>query len=112
VTRALAVVLGGLWLLAAAAPPPALPLPPPAPLPLPPPLPTDPPTDLAAPIPNDDVRAPGTAAENPSTDWALRVYRMQDLGTGGGYVPGSAYQSPEQRKPMQTPGFIVMVPLQ
>ncbi len=63
-------------------------------------------------MPDNTVRAPGTATENLNTAWALRVYRMQDLGAGDGFIPGSAYQSPEQRKPMQTPGFMVTVPLQ
>jgi hypothetical protein len=80
------------------------------PLPLPPPLPANPPDDLAAPMPdvNSEFPAPGES----STSWALRIYRMQEYGTGEGYIPGSEYQSPEQRKPMQTPGFSVTVPLQ
>jgi hypothetical protein len=82
-------------------------------LPLPPPLPADPPADQAAPVPDADVLAPGAFAPDPSSAvWALRIYRMQEFGTGEGYIPGSAYQSPEQRKPLQTPGFIVTVPLQ
>jgi hypothetical protein len=102
VTRTLAAVLGSL-LLAAAAPASLLPLPPP--------LPVDPPTDEAAPIPNTNARVPsGTAQEQ--TAWALRVYSMPDFDTGEGYIPGSAYQSPEQRKPIQTPGFMITVPLQ
>ncbi len=103
-TRALAVLLGSL-LLAGAGPRAFLPLP------LPPPLPANPPTDLAAPMPNDNLRAPGGASQNSSAKWALRIYPMQEFGTGEGYIPGSEYQSPEQRKPMQTPGFMVTVPL-
>lgn len=103
-TRALVVLLGGL-LLAGAGPRPSLPLPPP--------LPTDPPTDQAAPVPEYDPRFPAGFARDPnSTEWALRMYRMEELDTGEGYIPGSAYQSPEQRRPMQTPGFMVTVPLQ
>lgn len=98
------IILAGL-LLAAAAPrhAPAVSLPPP------PPLPIDPPTDRAAPVPD----APSSLADRaaPETAFALRIYRMRDFGTGEGYIPGSAYQSPEQRKPMQTPGFMVTVPL-
>jgi hypothetical protein len=104
VTRALAVMLGGLLLGGAG---------PRVPLPLPPPLPADPPADQAAPVPDVDVLAPGTFAPGQSAAvWALRIYRMQEFGTGEGYIPGSEYQSPEQRKPLQTPGFIVTVPLQ
>jgi hypothetical protein len=80
-------------------------------LPLPPPLPTDPPTDLAAPMPDANLRLPAGLAQGPGA-FALRVYPMPEFGTGEGYIPGSSYQSPEQRKPVQTPGFIVTVPLQ
>jgi hypothetical protein len=110
VTRALALLLGGL-LLGGAAPRVLLPLPPPLPLPLPPPLPTDPPADEAAPMPDEALRSPGRTVRD-ATGFALRMYPMQDLGTGEGFIPGSAYQSPEQRKPMQTPGFMVTMPLQ
>jgi hypothetical protein len=109
VTRALVLVLGGL-LLSGAAPRGSLPLPRSLPLPLPPPLPIDPPLDLAAPVPNRALRLPERIVQD-ATAFALRLYSMQDLGTGEGYIPGSAYQSPEQRKPMQTPGFMVTVPL-
>jgi hypothetical protein len=102
VTRALAVLFGGL-LLAGAGPLVSLPLPPP--------LPTNPPTDQAAPVPDGDLAYPNRVAQDPAA-FALRVYPLQDLGTGDGYIPGSAYQAPEQRKPIQTPGFMVTVPLQ
>jgi hypothetical protein len=103
VTRAVLVLLGGM-LLAAAGPR--------ASLPLPPPLPVDPPTDQAAPVPDQDSQLAARVPQEPRTAWDLRVYRMEDLYTGEGYIPGSAYQSPEQRRPMQTPGFMVTVPLQ
>jgi hypothetical protein len=80
-------------------------------LPLPPPLPANPPTDEAAPVPDIDLFAPSRVARD-DTEFALRIYRMQNFGTSEGYIPGSAYQSPEQRRPMQTPGFVVTVPLQ
>jgi hypothetical protein len=108
-TRALALLVAGLLLAAAS---PHASLPPSLPLPLPPPLPIDPPDDLAAPVPDYDPAAPDGSAQQGGTAWALRVYRMQEFGTGEGYIPGSAYSSPEQRKPMQTPGFMVTVPLQ
>jgi hypothetical protein len=84
-----------------------------APLPLPPPLPANPPTDLAAPVPDDDSGAAEMlSAGKAGAAWALRVYPMPDFDTGAGYLPGSDYQSPEQRKPLQTPGFSVTWPLQ
>ncbi len=111
-TRTFVVLLAGV-VLAGAGPRTALPLPPPLPLalPLPPPLPTHPPADLAAPVPDGDPHIPAGFAQDDSTSWALRVYRMQEFGTGDGYIPGSAYQAPEQRKLVQTPGFMVTVPL-
>jgi hypothetical protein len=111
VTRRIAVLLGGL-LLAAAGPHRTLP-PSSPPLPLPPPLPTDPPMDLAAPVPDDTLGVPtGLSQQNRTTTWSPQIYRMQEFGSGDGYIPGSAYQSPEERKPIQTPGFMVTVPLQ
>jgi hypothetical protein len=102
VIRALAVVLGGVLLAGAGTR---------ARLPLPPPLPSNPPTDQAAPVPDGDLPVPGWVAQDPAA-FALRLYPMQEFGTSDGFIPGSAYQSPEQRKPMQTPGFMVTLPLQ
>jgi hypothetical protein len=102
VTRAVALLLGSL-LLAAAAPARRLPLPPP--------LPVDPPIDEAAPVPDANLQIPD-ALDSKQGPFALRVYRMQDYSTGEGFIPGSDYQSPEQRRPLQTPGFMVTVPLQ
>jgi hypothetical protein len=102
VTRALALLLGTL-LLAGAAPARRLPLPPP--------LPVDPPTDEPAPVPDADLRTPN-ALDPDQSAFALRVYRMQEHSTGEGFIPGSEYQSPEQRRPLQTPGFMVTLPLQ
>ncbi len=101
-TRAIAAVLGGLLVAGAGAR---------GPLPLPPPLPEDPPIDQAAPVPDADLSTPGQVAQDQAA-FALRTYPMQDFGTSDGFIPGSAYQSPEQRKLMQTPGFMVTVPLQ
>jgi len=106
VTRGLAALLGSL-LLAGAAPLPVLRL---AALPLPPPLPARPPVDEAAPVPDADVQAPDAMARGPAV-FAVRVYPMREFGTSDGFIPGSAYQSPEQRKPVQTPGFMVTLPL-
>lgn len=82
-------------------------------LPLPPPLPANPPVDQAAPVPDNNAHVPGALDQDQGgAAFALRVYRMQEFGTGEGYVAGSEYQSPEQRKPLQTPGFTVTWPLQ
>lgn len=100
-TRVIAVLLSSV-LLAGAGPQSALPVPPP--------LPPDPPTDHAAPVPNANLQTPSGLAQDPKA-LALRIYRMPEVGPRDGYIPGSAYESPEQRKPMQPPGFIVTVPL-
>ena len=79
-------------------------------LPLPPPLPADPPVDEAAPVPNNGLHSP-SGAEKDQVAFALRTYPMQDFATSDAFIPGSAYQSPEQRKMLQTPGFMVTLPL-
>lgn len=79
-------------------------------LPVPPLPPAHPPTPQAAPVPNIDLRAPELAAV-PRTAVGLRVFRMTDHGTGLGFIPGSAYETPEGRRPVQTPGFTVSVPV-
>jgi hypothetical protein len=107
-TRMLAVLLGSVVLGGAAHLPHRAP-----PLPLPPPLPADPPTDQAAPVPDyDSGAATGFGINHGGAAWALRIYPMPDFDTGAAYLPGSDYQSPEQRKPLQTPGFSVTLPLQ
>jgi hypothetical protein len=102
IRKTVTLVLGGLLLAATSRPW----------LPLPPPLPSDPPTDQAAPVPNDSVTPPLGGDAAPHSTFAVRVYPMRDFNTGDGFIPGSAYASPEDRKPLQPPGFMVTVPLQ
>jgi hypothetical protein len=80
-------------------------------LPLPPLPPTHPPSDVAAPMPNADAHGPVTIA---STDPRLEVelYRNRSYDPSQGFVPGSRFQTSEDRKPIQTPGFSIRVPLQ
>lgn len=79
-------------------------------LPIPPVPPTNQPLDHAAPVPNIDARAPVVAqSEGPTVD--VRLYRARTYDSSVGFVPGSRYQSSEDRKPIQTPGFVVSVPL-
>jgi len=83
----------------------------PAPLPLPPIPPAQPPSEQLAPTPDRGAQAPWV----PPTD-GVRVrpqdFRAQLLTQGLGYVPGSQFQSSEDRRPIQTPGLSVQVPLQ
>jgi hypothetical protein len=79
--------------------------------PVPPPPPANPPVDEAAPVPNVDARAPVLpSSEQPSID--VKLYRAQPYNPSQGFAPGSQYQSNEDRKPIQTPGLSVSVPLQ
>jgi hypothetical protein len=80
-------------------------------LPVPPIPPEHPPLADIAPVPNIDAQAPIAAASNaPSID--VRLYRARPYDPGMGFAPGSRYQSSEDRKPIQTPGLSINVPLQ
>jgi len=79
-------------------------------LPLPPLPPEHPPVAEAAPVPNVDAEAPAApTSEKPSVN--IKMYRASMYDPGVGFTPGSRYQSSEDRKPIQTPGFSVNVPL-
>lgn len=79
-------------------------------LPLPPSPPEHLPVADAAPVPNVNLQAPVTPAKNEaSVD--VKLYRAKMYDPSLGFVPGSRYQSSEDRKPIQTPGFSVSVPL-
>jgi hypothetical protein len=79
-------------------------------MPVPPTPPNDPPLADAAPIPNRNAEAPAApTSEGPSVN--VRLYRAQTYDPSVGFVPGSRYQSTEDRKPIQTPGFSINVPL-
>ncbi len=74
---------------------------------IPPPV---PPLADAAPVPNFDAQAPVTPdSEEPSLN--VRLYRARTYDASAGFVPGSRYQTSEDRKAIQTPGFSINVPL-
>jgi hypothetical protein len=80
-------------------------------LPVPPLPPDNPPLDQSAPIPNRDARVPFNAdSERARVD--VKFYRAAPPETSLGFAPGSRFQSTEDRKPIQTPGFLVSVPMQ
>jgi hypothetical protein len=80
-------------------------------LPIPPIPPEDPPVAEAAPVPNMSAEAPTVPkSEKPSVN--MRVYHVGLYDPALGFAPGSRYQSTEDRKPIQTPGFSVSVPLE
>ena len=82
----------------------------PAPLPLPPIPPPHPPREQLAPTPDRSAQAPWV----PPTD-GVRVrpqdFRTQLLTQGLGYTPGSQFQTNEDKRPIQTPGLSLQVPL-
>ena len=94
----------GLILLATAAASPA------PPLPIPPIPPANPPIDHSAPMPDRDFQAPSDA--NQGVRVSVQDFRIQRFYQGLGYTPGSHYETSEERKPIQTPGVSLQVPLQ
>lgn len=80
-------------------------------LPIPPPPPLHSPPGEIAPVPNLDAHAPFAPA-SAKTTVDVRLYRARTYDSSVGFVPGSRYQTNEDRKPIQTPGFSVSVPLQ
>jgi hypothetical protein len=84
---------------------------PPRPLPLPPLPPAHPPTDQSAPVPDRDVQAPsGAGVLGPRV--TVQDFRVRRFNQGLGYAPGSQYETSEEKRPIQTPGLSVQVPLQ
>jgi hypothetical protein len=79
-------------------------------LPVPPIPPGHPPMAEAAPVPDVNAEAPvSPVSEKVSVD--VRLYRVNLYDPSLGFAPGSRYQSTEDRKAIQTPGFTVNVPL-
>jgi hypothetical protein len=79
-------------------------------LPLPPTPPTNPPTSEPAPVPESDLTSQGSAAPR-GMQVNLQMFTLREYGNGLAYIPGSAYESPVERKPLQTPGLTVSVPV-
>lgn len=80
-------------------------------LPLPPIPPEHPLLGDSAPVPNPDARPPLMPVSNsPTVD--LRQFRNRPYDPGQGFPPGSRYQTSEDRRPIQTPGLSISVPLQ
>jgi hypothetical protein len=79
-------------------------------LPVPPVPPDHLPLAEAAPVPNVDAQAPAVAtSEKPSID--VMLYRARTYDSSAGFAPGSRFQDSEDRKPIQTPGISIRVPL-
>jgi hypothetical protein len=83
---------------------------PPAPLPIPPIPPEAPPVDQSAPLPDRDFSLPGD--NTAKTRVTVQDFRVQRFYQGLGYAPGSHFATSEEKRPIQTPGLWVQVPLQ
>ena len=85
---------------------------PPRSLPVPPVPPAHPPAGQVAPVPNPDLRPPADPADQ-GLQVRLQDFRARRFDEGGmGYSPGSQYETTEDKRPIQTPGLTVRVPLQ
>jgi hypothetical protein len=84
----------------------------PRPLPIPPIPPPRPPAEQVAPTPDRDAQGPWAPAVGGVRvlPQDFRAYRFNNQGLG--YVPGSQYETSEEKRPIQTPGLNVLVPLQ
>jgi hypothetical protein len=82
-----------------------------APLPLPPIPPAHPPREQLAPTPDRTAQAP-FVPPNDGVRVRPQDFRAQLLTQGLGYTPGSQFQNNEDRRPIQTPGLSLQVPLQ
>jgi hypothetical protein len=80
-------------------------------LPVPPIPPVHPPAAQSAPIPNPDARAPLDTSSG-GTQVGFTDFRLDRDNQSMGYSPGSQFQTNEDRRPIQTPGLTVRVPLQ
>jgi hypothetical protein len=78
-----------------------------------PPIPPQHQPDLAAPIPDKDAAPPLVVAENPGVKFTPQMYRNQAQSSdpASGFPPGSRSQDSEDKKGIQTPGFLMTVPL-
>jgi hypothetical protein len=79
-------------------------------LPVPPQPPPIVPSPDIAPVPDFGASAPiRPESEDPSLN--VKLYRYTPPDSSQGFSPGSRYQSTEDRKAIQTPGFSFSVPL-
>jgi hypothetical protein len=79
-------------------------------LPVPPIPPADLPPMETAPVPNIEAQAPATP-ESVAPSINVKLYRAQSFDPSQGFTPGSRFQTNEDRKPIQTPGLSVSVPI-
>ena len=64
-----------------------------------------------APMPDRDFQPPPDPSSSPQTKVSPTDFRLPKVDTDAGYPYGSQYRSPENMKPIDTPGFTLTVPL-
>jgi hypothetical protein len=64
-----------------------------------------------APTPDRDARS-DLRAPSQRAGVELKVFRPPSYDAGLAFTPGSRFRSPEERKPMQTPGVSFTVPIE
>ncbi len=79
-------------------------------LPIPPIPPLKPPSADLAPRPNRDILPPNDPADGVRV--RPEVFSAVRPETSLGFTPGSRYQNSDERRPLQTPGLRMTVPLQ
>ena len=80
-------------------------------LPVPPIPPAHPPTQ-DAPIPNFDLRVPGSEESRPRVTLDPDINRREPPNASLGYGAGARYRTDESRKPLAVPGLQWHVPIQ
>ena len=80
-------------------------------LPIPPIPPAYPPADQSAPMPDRDLLAP-VLPSLLSQRVTVHDFRARRFQQGLGYAPGSQFESDGDKRPIQTPGLTVRLPLQ
>jgi hypothetical protein len=83
---------------------------PPRSLPVPPIPPANPPSAQSAPMPDRELRAPLDNAGGVQV--SVQDFRIQRYYPGMAYSPGSRFETSEEKRPIQTPGLTVKLPLQ
>ncbi len=64
-----------------------------------------------APLPDRDARPPPDPDSSPHTKVNVTDFRQPNIDADAGYPYGSRFRTPEDAKPIQTPGFTLTIPL-
>jgi hypothetical protein len=64
-----------------------------------------------APVPDRDAQPPPEPNSSPHTKVSVTDFRPPQVDTSAGFLYGSRFQSAEDQRPIQTPGFTVIFPL-